>query len=247
MWAGIAEGFCGGRGAPARGTAEYGKGCDPGFESEPGKSSRGRAGGAGDDEEDGGGGKESCRAWRVLERGKTRPNRMQNSVGLCRRRGRAGALRHVMVGELHNLPPRRGRVFVASDRVSPHDVPLVPRRPTQRVPPPSVASICPHHKTTCATTMATPSSSGTTPSPRPQFLQAHPAAPSPSIAATDAEQTGAEERQRAIQKFFANAEIAQVCEASLCARPTQTPYSFPSAARPWPPHPPVLCFIQGYA
>lgn len=65
--------------------------------------------------------------------------------------------------------------------------------------------------------MATPSSSGTTPSPRPQFLQASAVPPSPSpIAGKDGDQSVRDERQRAIQKFFANAEISQVRRAQAC-------------------------------
>ncbi|GJE88575.1 hypothetical protein PsYK624_046580 [Phanerochaete sordida] len=59
--------------------------------------------------------------------------------------------------------------------------------------------------------MATPSSSGTTPSPRPPFLQASAVSPSTTpIAGKDSDQLDREERERAIQKFFANAELAQL-------------------------------------
>ncbi|KIP03501.1 hypothetical protein PHLGIDRAFT_237431 [Phlebiopsis gigantea 11061_1 CR5-6] len=59
--------------------------------------------------------------------------------------------------------------------------------------------------------MATPSSSTTTPSPRPQFLQASALPPStPSIASRNGDDPSLEERKRAVQKFFANAQIAQL-------------------------------------
>ncbi|KAI0342633.1 hypothetical protein BDW22DRAFT_1484231 [Trametopsis cervina] len=60
------------------------------------------------------------------------------------------------------------------------------------------------------TTMATPSSSATTPSPRPPYLSASPALPPVSIPSKDSGLTIKEERQRAIQRFFANAELSQL-------------------------------------
>ncbi|KAI0696925.1 hypothetical protein BC835DRAFT_830795 [Cytidiella melzeri] len=58
--------------------------------------------------------------------------------------------------------------------------------------------------------MTTPSSSATTPSPRPSHLAASPATASASISSRSSSLTIKEERQRAIQRFFANAELSQL-------------------------------------
>lgn len=58
--------------------------------------------------------------------------------------------------------------------------------------------------------MTTPSSSTTTPSPRPSYLQPALAASPASNATRDTAMGLKEERQRAIQRFFANAELSQV-------------------------------------
>ncbi|KAI0091156.1 hypothetical protein BDY19DRAFT_991730 [Irpex rosettiformis] len=58
--------------------------------------------------------------------------------------------------------------------------------------------------------MATPSSSTTTPSPRPTYLAASPAAAPAPLASRELSLSIKEERQRAIQKFFANAELSQL-------------------------------------
>lgn len=58
--------------------------------------------------------------------------------------------------------------------------------------------------------MATPSSSTTTPSPQLRYLQAGAVAPSAAIATSSEPPDVATERERAVQKFLARAELSKV-------------------------------------
>ncbi|KAH9928399.1 uncharacterized protein B0H18DRAFT_1001132 [Fomitopsis serialis] len=59
--------------------------------------------------------------------------------------------------------------------------------------------------------MATPSSSATTPSPQLAYMQPHtPVAPA-TPATNGVSAADKEERERAVQKFLARAEIGKVC------------------------------------
>ena len=58
--------------------------------------------------------------------------------------------------------------------------------------------------------MATPSSSTTTPSPRPSFLQAAVVVPPPPLAVKELALADDDQRQSAIQKILANAEVSSV-------------------------------------
>ena len=110
------------------------------------------------------------------------------------------------------------------------NVDLPARRRSSRPPPPSTTSpqatlsttnTSPHRSSSIRAqqrqahslrrrTMATPSSSTTTPSPRPRFLQAAVVVPPSPISAKDTLSDDHDDRQRAIQKFLASAELAQV-------------------------------------
>lgn len=74
-----------------------------------------------------------------------------------------------------------------------------------------IARVITHAPDARQASMATPSSSATTPSPQLHYLQASTVASPQMIASTADNAASDEERQRAIQKFMARAEISKVC------------------------------------
>ena len=99
-------------------------------------------------------------------------------------------------------------------RVSPPTrPPRITRSPALPLPLLAPLPTSPPRRTTTRVhaAMATPSSSTTTPSPQLAFMQPH-APVTPATSATNSvSATDKEERDRAVQKFLARAEIGKVC------------------------------------
>lgn len=66
--------------------------------------------------------------------------------------------------------------------------------------------------------MATPSSSTTTPSPQPRYLQPNTVVNTSTLASNGIKLEDKEERERAVQKFIARAEMAKVCRRFSSSR-----------------------------
>ncbi|KAJ3484479.1 hypothetical protein NLI96_g5626 [Meripilus lineatus] len=76
--------------------------------------------------------------------------------------------------------------------------------------------------------MATPSSSTTTPSPQPRYLQANAVAPSATIAPPSDSPDSPSERERAVQKFLARAELSKSSPDTLVLTTPVIPISLPA-------------------